>query len=465
MTPGKDTPVFNLKAVVRETGLKPDTLRAWERRYGIPTPQRASSGHRLYSENDIEMLHWLVARQEEGLSISRAVELWQRLSEAGELPTAPAGRAGQPTYLAPGGGPHTPAGGNAGGLPAGVVAEMLERWVDACLQFDEQGAEQVLSQAFALFSPETVCFDIIQAGLARIGEGWYLGRVTVQQEHFASALALRRLESMLAATPPPTRPGRLLVGLPPEEQHTFVPLMITLLLRRRGWDTIYLGANVPVESFAETLEKTRPTLVILTAQQLHTAASLAEMGEVLLQQRVPLAFGGLVFTRVPAVVKAIPGHYLGPRLDGMVPNLEQLMTNLRLQPALRTPSAEYRTALGHFRAEQAAVEAEVWRHFQRSPLAPRMLAAANAHFSSNIAAALTLGDLDFLSADIDWVEGLLTYHAGLPADSVDAYLEAYLDACRTVMDPRGAPLVRWLAQLVGNQSLIDEQIALQRQQR
>ncbi|MGL4650388.1 MAG: MerR family transcriptional regulator, partial [Caldilineaceae bacterium] len=296
MTPGKDTPVYNLKAVVQETGLKPDTLRAWERRYGIPTPQRASSGHRLYSQNDIEMLHWLIARQEEGLSISRAVELWQRLAESGDLPAPEAMRT-----LPPSGGMNgSSAGGNSSGLYGGrddVIGDLRDSWIAACMRFDEQGAEQVLSQAFALFPPETVCIEMIQHGLARIGEGWYRGRVTVQQEHFASSLALRRMESMLAATPPPTRPGRILIGLPPEEQHTFVPLMISLLLRRRGWDTVYLGANVPVASFGETLATTRPSLVILTAQQLHTAASLLEMGEVLLQQRVPLAFGGLVFNR------------------------------------------------------------------------------------------------------------------------------------------------------------------------
>ena len=73
-----DTPVYNLKAVVLETGLKPDTLRAWERRYGLPTPNRSDGGHRLYSERDIQVLKWLVARQQAGLSISRAAELWQR---------------------------------------------------------------------------------------------------------------------------------------------------------------------------------------------------------------------------------------------------------------------------------------------------------------------------------------------------------------------------------------------------
>ena len=45
---------FNLKAVVQQTGIKPDTLRAWERRYGLPTPERSSGGHRLYSQDDVD---------------------------------------------------------------------------------------------------------------------------------------------------------------------------------------------------------------------------------------------------------------------------------------------------------------------------------------------------------------------------------------------------------------------------
>ena len=77
------TPTYNLKAVVRETGLKPDTLRAWERRYGVPAPQRTDSGHRLYSQHDIDTLKWLLVRQNEGMSISRAVELWHRLDADG----------------------------------------------------------------------------------------------------------------------------------------------------------------------------------------------------------------------------------------------------------------------------------------------------------------------------------------------------------------------------------------------
>ena len=88
MSTNTETAIFNLKAVVNETGLKPDTLRAWERRYGIPSPQRTQSGHRLYSQREIEIVKWLSERQREGLTISRAVDMWNRLLESGEDPFA-----------------------------------------------------------------------------------------------------------------------------------------------------------------------------------------------------------------------------------------------------------------------------------------------------------------------------------------------------------------------------------------
>lgn len=53
------TPAFNLKVVLKETGIAADTLRAWERRYGLPMPQRSAGGHRLYSQRDIETIKWL----------------------------------------------------------------------------------------------------------------------------------------------------------------------------------------------------------------------------------------------------------------------------------------------------------------------------------------------------------------------------------------------------------------------
>ena len=83
MSDSNKTPAYNLKVVIQETGLKADTLRALVRRYGLPNPQRTAGGHRLYSQYDIEMIRWLMSRQEEGLRINLAIELWRKFEQAG----------------------------------------------------------------------------------------------------------------------------------------------------------------------------------------------------------------------------------------------------------------------------------------------------------------------------------------------------------------------------------------------
>jgi DNA-binding transcriptional MerR regulator len=98
----REEAIFNLKAVVQQTGLKPDTLRAWERRYGLPRPERSEGRHRLYSRRDIDTVRWLMARQREGLSISHAVELWGQIEASGqdplrtEMPLGGRGASGPP---------------------------------------------------------------------------------------------------------------------------------------------------------------------------------------------------------------------------------------------------------------------------------------------------------------------------------------------------------------------------------
>jgi DNA-binding transcriptional MerR regulator len=431
------TPTFNLKAVVRETGVKPDTLRAWERRYGLPRPQRSSGGHRLYSQHDIETIKWLIARQDEGMSISRAVDLWHSLEAEGRDPLQAmayaTSRAETPIVSLPGG---------------GTVSELRQAWISACLAFDRRSAEQVLSQAFALYPPELACIELLQKGLAEIGEGWYRDEVTVQQEHFTSELAMRRLEGLVEATPPPTRPGRLLIGCPPEEEHTFSPLSLTLFLRRRGWDVLYLGANVPLEHLEATITAAKPQIVILAAQQLYTAAKLLEVARLLQGQRIPLGYGGLIFNVLPALRSRIPGHFLGEHLD-LAPRLvEQVLSSPRMLPPVQVASGVYKQALVHYRDHQSLIEAQVWRVTQSEDVLHEYLAIANTHLARDIMAALVLGDMNLLGSEMSWMKRLLN-NQHLPTDQLRRYLNAYYQAAKSHLDERGAPILDWLAQVVG----------------
>jgi MerR family transcriptional regulator, light-induced transcriptional regulator len=60
--------------VVTATGVGEATLRAWERRFGFPTPRREPSGHRRYSRGEVERIRSVVRERGRGLSLAVAIE-------------------------------------------------------------------------------------------------------------------------------------------------------------------------------------------------------------------------------------------------------------------------------------------------------------------------------------------------------------------------------------------------------
>ena len=434
MTTVSTTPTFNLKVIVSETGIKPDTLRAWERRYGMPKPKRSKGKQRLYSEYDLEILKWLLARQEEGLSISRAVKLWKKLEDDGQNPLLVYREEAENQTAVP-------------QITGSRIEEIRQLWIDACHRFDEAGAEQILAQAFAIYPPDTVCLQVIMQGLSIIGNQWYQGEVSVQQEHFASALAMRRLHTLMAAAPPPTRKESIIVACPPYEDHAFAPLLISLLLRYKGWHVVYLGPDVPSDRFESVLDSVKPNLVLLTAQLLHTAASLLQISTYLREQQIQVAFGGMIFNLIPDLHKRIPGHYLGARLEDTPHMIENLISFEMPIPEPEPISEEYQIAVTNYKQNQSKIEAELWNTFQERDMAYEHFVNINMHMARNIKSALTLGNMDYIQPELSWVEQLLVNYQWAPG-ALQHYLMAYHSVANLHLGNQGQPVLDWLNKVV-----------------
>lgn len=69
-----DDRVHGIGDVVERTGVAEGTLRMWERRHGFPTPARLASGHRRYSDHDIELIRKVAAQRAAGYSLAAAIE-------------------------------------------------------------------------------------------------------------------------------------------------------------------------------------------------------------------------------------------------------------------------------------------------------------------------------------------------------------------------------------------------------
>jgi len=426
------TPTYNIKVVLNQTGIAADTLRAWERRYGLPAPQRTAGGHRLYSDRDIATIKWLLAKQDEGLSISRAVDLWNENIASGSDPLADSASTNITSPLA-----VPPA------APDSTLATLRTDWVKACSNFDEIAAEQILNQAFSLFPIEAVCTDLIQRGLADVGTLWYENKLSVQQEHFASGLAMRRVDALLSAAPAPTRKDAILVGCPAEEWHTFTPLLISLLLRRRGYKVIYLGANVPSEHFIDTVKDSKANLVLLVAQQLVSAATLQGTANALANKNIPVAFGGRIFTLRPSLKEFIPGYYLGNEIGSAINEIEKVLKSKTQPKAVKFASQMHTVAHQAFISKRTKIEATLKEMLQPLAISPNEVNTSIHFLGDHISAALQLGDMSHVSAEIDWLRMLLTSHATNPEQLVE-FMDIYAQAVDKNINGQGKPIAQWL---------------------
>ena len=426
------TPAYNLKVVLKETGIAADTLRAWERRYGLPMPQRSAGGHRLYSQRDIETIKWLMKRQGEGLSISRAVDLWNEQIASGTDPLADLATT-SPSMIP------------VQYKSSDTTLDLLRtHWVEACLDFSESTAEQILNQAFSLFPVEAVCIEVLQKGMSEIGERWYENRASVQQEHFASSLAMRRLDALLSASPAPTRNQTVLVGCPPEEWHTFTPLLLALLLRRRGLNVIYLGANVPADQFSVTVKNIKADLVVLVAQQLITAATLQQTALVLSSQEIPVAFGGRVFSIHPELPASFSGYFLGHDLLAALDQIEVLLNKKLRPPQPRSASPAHIAAHQAFVSKRGQIELTLREWIEPLSMAPENIKTSIHFLGENIAAALQLGDMSYVSSEVEWLKVLLQFHKAEPEQLIH-FMETYSAAVNKNINGQGKPIFDWLA--------------------
>jgi len=419
-------PIYNIKAVLMETGLSADVLRAWERRYDLPKPHRTQGGHRLYSEYDVETIKWLKRHMNEGLSISRAVQLWRELVEAGRNPLEETPRA------------------EVGLQPEGL--EQIERlrsgWLNAVLALDGRRAEDILNQAFGVYPTQVVCIEILQKGLNSIGEGWYHNQISVQQEHFASALAIRRLETLITLSPQPVGEGSVLLGCPPHERHAFPMLLLSLLLRRAGLNIVYLGDDIPIDQFEQSAAAARPNLIVLSAQQLTTASSLQAAMLALRSLNIPLGYGGLIFNRLPELRAHIPAHFLGETIEEASTAIQRLVREPVDNPEARPVDEAHRSLARLFDEQRALIEMRLLALARSGVITNAYLSESSIFFGNGLSAALHLGDLSLMQADLDWVTRLLDGR-NVPAGQLGPFLEAYSQAVLEVLGDAGKPIVAW----------------------
>ena len=254
--PETGTELLRIGELSRRVHVPVASLRAWEARYGLLSPNRTKGGFRLYGVDDVARVLAMRANLERGLSAAEAARL--ALSEAHAGATA---------------------------LFAETAAEL-----DAALSiFDEASAQAVLDRLFGSLSIDAALREVVVPYLHELGERWQRGEVSIAQEHFASNVVRGRLMAMARGWGRGSGPLAVL-ACAEDEQHDIPLLLFGLLLRTYGWRVGYLGADTPLPSLVQAVRELHPSAVVVSG----TAAGVldgqsAGLQEVALHARLYVA--------------------------------------------------------------------------------------------------------------------------------------------------------------------------------
>jgi DNA-binding transcriptional MerR regulator len=255
--------MYSIKAVAQATGLTVETLRAWERRYGVVNPQRDATGRRAYGPEDVLRLRLLREGTDRGHPIRRLAKLSEaELSDLVEESSAQ----------------RTPAG------PGGFAGRMLE----AAKDFRVDECTQVLTLAIALLPPQQLFTEVLQPLLREVGERWHRGELAISQERLVSTTIRRHLGLVLETYGHTARRQKIVFATLPGERHELGLLMAAISCASRGFQAHYLGADLPAEDIARFARETGASVIAISVmvqeqladapQQLRALADALEPG-------------------------------------------------------------------------------------------------------------------------------------------------------------------------------------------
>ena len=217
--------------VTRRTGLSPDVLRVWERRYGVVKPTRSDGGQRLYSAADLERLQLL----------RRLVDGGHRIAKIAALDQPALERLASEERIA-----RQPAAGESRD-----AAAMRTAALDATAALDGLSVEALLRRAALELGTERWLEDVIGPFLQEVGNRWHDGSLTPAHEHLATAAARDVLGWLLRSFTPPVDAPVIVVGTLADEQHELGAMIAAVMAAKAGWQVQYLGPDLPAATIAD----------------------------------------------------------------------------------------------------------------------------------------------------------------------------------------------------------------------
>lgn len=224
---------YNIKAISNILGIQPSTLRAWERRYHIIAPKRNRAGHRLYTEEHIHILKWLMNKVSEGMMIGQAVQLL----EGNRLQNNVQKEKITDTEVV-------------------LVDDILQ----ALLKFDEITTSALLNEVFSIYSTEKVVTSIILQVANKLLSLKNNNEITMSQFKYVVSFLQTRLGMIYHNASVYSSVNKVFVL----ENNILKGFIFATYLRLKGYQAMYMGTSLDEEGILLAIEQLQPKYLFIS---------------------------------------------------------------------------------------------------------------------------------------------------------------------------------------------------------
>lgn len=220
---------YSIKDVEQLTGVKAHTLRIWEQRYHKVQPHRTDTNIRYYDDDQLRFLINVSLLLKHGKKVSKVFQLSvdQMRDEIKNL------------------------------KGVSIAADkfdqlMIDRLILSMIDLDEPEFDRILSEVIIKYGFEDCMVRVVVPFLDKVGILWATAEISVAQEHFISNLIRRKMMVAIDGLQHPLPDAKkFILFLPEGELHEIGLLLAHYMIRRRGYQVIYLGQSVPMQDLVK----------------------------------------------------------------------------------------------------------------------------------------------------------------------------------------------------------------------
>lgn len=229
---------YSIADLEKLSGIKSHTIRIWEKRYNIVSPERTDTNIRAYNDDQLKKILNISFLINNGLKISKIASL-----SLDELSTKVISLTSSTDSF----------------------EAQINDFVICSLQFDEPLFDKTYNSLRKNHTLSYIYENIFIPTLRRIGALWSSGELFPAQEHFLSNLIKQKFYHAIEEAESTIKRGKkAYLFLPPWEDHDFALLYSNMVLKENGFDVVNVGKTISFESILQCVDKIKPDILFTT---------------------------------------------------------------------------------------------------------------------------------------------------------------------------------------------------------